>query len=128
MVFFFGLTFFINEIACQFSVISRSSYVEKQVQSVTKQLESATKTIKLLEKENSQQRAKLDSCSEYCKLLPDNVCGPCQYKDDDRLFERYYCDCQNLKAKRDCLEFCQCGVKVNDIYQVHQNLLKIIQV
>ena len=122
------MTLFNTEITCQFSLTSRLSNLEKQVQSVTKQLESATKTIKLLEKENSQLRAKLDSYSEYCKLLPDDVCGPCQCKDDDRLLERYYCDCQNLKAKRDCIEFYQFGVKVNGIYQVHQNLLKIIQV
>ena len=66
--------------------------------------------------------------SEYCKLLPDDVCSPCKCKDDDCLTNRYYCDCQSLQAKRDCREFYQFGIKVNGIYKVHQNILKIIQV
>ena len=33
-----------------------------------------------------------------------------------------------MQAKRDCLEQKQVGVKVNGIYKIHQNILKIIQV
>ena len=86
------------------------------------------KKVEALEKENHIFRVTIGSYVEYCKLLPDDVCGACQCKDDDRLLEKYYCDCQNLQAKRDCREFYQCGIKINGIYIVHQNILKIIQV
>ena len=49
-------------------------------------------------------------------------------RDDDRLSKKYYCDCQNLQPKRDCLDFKLHGIKINGIYKVHQNILKIIQV
>ena len=122
-MFFVFLCFFLltNRIKCH-------DLLALKINNVEKQLESVTKKIQVLEKENYELRIKLDSYSEYCKLLPDDVCGPCKCKDDDRLINRYYCDCQNLQAKRDCREFYQFGVKVNGIYKVHQNILKIIQV
>ena len=55
-------------------------------------------------------------------------CGPCICKDDDRILKKYYCDCQNLQAKRDCLEYKQLGIKISGIYKIHQNISKIIQV
>ena len=122
-MFFVFLCFFLltNRIKCH-------DLLALKINNVEKQLESVTKKIQVLEKENYKLRIKLDSYSEYCKLLPDDVCGPCKCKDDDRLINRYYCDCQNLQAKRDCREFYQFGVKVNGIYKAHQNILKIIQV
>ena len=39
-----------------------------------------------------------------------------------------HCDCQNLKPKRGCLEYKHFGIKINRIYKIHQNFLKIIQV
>ena len=65
---------------------------------------------------------------EYCKLQSDDICGPCLCKDDARLLKRYYCNCQNLQAKRDCFEHKRFGVKLNGVYKIHQNILKIIQV
>ena len=65
---------------------------------------------------------------EHCKLHPDNICAPCLCRDDERLLKRYYCDCQKLRPKRGCLEHKQVGRKVNGIYKIHQNILKIIQV
>ena len=65
---------------------------------------------------------------EYCKLQPNDICGPCLCKDDARVLKKYYCDCQNLQAKPDCLEHKQVGVKINGIYKIHQKILKIIQV
>ena len=61
-------------------------------------------------------------------MQPDYICSPCLCKDDARVLKKYYCDCQNLQAKCDCLDFKQVGVKVNEIYKIHQNILKIIQV
>ena len=91
--------------------------------------------IQKLQKENQQLKneinvlhQKININFEYCKLQPDNICGPCLCKDDARLLKKYYCDCQNLQAKRDCLEHKQVGRKVNGVYKIHQNILKIIQV
>ena len=81
----------------------------------------------LIQKINSLQMT-VDSYKAYCQLLPDDVCGPCMCKDDDRILKKYYCDCQNLQAKRDCLEYKQHGIKISGIYKIHQNILKIIQV
>ena len=64
----------------------------------------------------------------FCQTLANDICGPCYCRDDDHLKNKYYCDCQNLKPKRDCLEFYQSGIKVNGIYKIHQNNLRIIQV
>ena len=65
---------------------------------------------------------------EYCKLRPDNICGPCLCKDDAKVSQKYYWGCQNLQPRRDCLEHKQVGRKVDRLYKIHQNILKIIQV
>ena len=87
-----------------------------------------SKRIAAVEYEIKSIRKKLSYISEFCQLQPDDICGPCICRDDDRLLKKYYCDCQNLQPKRDCLEFKQYGIKTNGIYKVHQNILKIIQV
>ena len=87
-----------------------------------------SKRIAAVEYEIKSIRKKLSYISEFCQLQPDYICGPCICRDDDRLLKKYYCDCQNLQPKRDCLEFRQYGIKINGIYKVHQNIFKIIQV
>ena len=114
--------------------------VSKECYSLSsKNLEELKKEISLeiqkLQKENQQLKKEINVLHqktninfEYCKLQPDDICGPCLCKDDTRLLKKYYCDCQNLQAKRDCLQHKQVGVKVNGVYKIHQNILKIIQV
>ena len=100
-----------------------------------KQLKQLSLKIQKLEKENEYQlkeikvlHQKTDINFEHCKMKPDDICGPCLCRDDERLLEKYYCDCQNFQAKRDCMEHKQVGVKVNGVYKIHQNILKIILV
>ena len=69
---------------------------------LTLRLSRLEKKVEALEKQNEILRVTVGSYVEYCKLLPDDVCGVCQCKDDDRLLAKYYCDCQNLQTKRDC--------------------------
>ena len=95
--------------------------ISLEIKKIQKQNQYLQKEIQLL-----QHRTNINF--EYCKLQPDDVCGPCLCKDDARVFKKYYSDCQNLQAKRDCLEHKQVGVKVNGVYKIHQNILKIIQV
>ena len=106
---------------------------------ITKKFEQLEKRISLkmqkLQKENEHLQKEINMLHqktninfEYCKLQPDDICGPCLCKDDARVIKKHYCDCQNLPAKRDCLEHKQFSVKVNGIYKIHQNILKIIQV
>ena len=114
--------------------------VSKEYYSLSaKNLEELKKEISLeiqkLQKENQQLKKEINVLHqktninfEYCKLQSDDICGPCLCKDDARLLKKYYCDCQNLQAKRDCLEHKQIGRKVNGVYKIHQNILKIIQV
>jgi len=64
----------------------------------------------------------------YCQLLTSTVCGPCTCFDDYNIQQKYYCDCQNLTPKRDCLAFYQAGIKINGIYMVTMNNLKTMQV
>ena len=114
-------------------VIVIISKVSKQCYSLsTKNLEQLKKEIsreiQKLQEEINMLHQKTNINFEYCKLQPDDICGPCLCKDDARVLKKYYCDCQNLQAKRDCLEHKQVGVKVNGVYKIHQNILKIIQV
>ena len=84
--------------------------------------------IEKLEKEIQVLHQKTSINFEHCKLQPDDICGPCLCRDDERLLKKYYCDCQTLKPKRDCLEHKQVGREVDGVYKIHQNILKIIQV
>ena len=61
-------------------------------------------------------------------MQPDNICGPYLCSDDEKVLKKYYCDCQNLQPRHDCLEHKQVGRKVDGVYKIHQNILKIIQV
>ena len=45
-------------------------------------------------------------------MKPDDICGPCLCRDRERVSKKYYCKCQNLQHKRDCLEHKQVGIKV----------------
>jgi len=67
--------------------------------------------------------------SRYCQLLAPNMCGPCTCFEDYSLQQKkFYCDCQNLAPKRDCLAFYQAGIKINGIYTVTMNNLKTMEV
>ena len=85
-------------------------------------------TLRKIQKEIEILKQEQSFLYEYCQLKPRDICGPCVCRDDDRLSKKYYCDCRNLQTKRDCLEYKQNGIKINGVYKVHQNLLKIIQV
>ena len=84
--------------------------------------------IQKISKEYGELKTRMESFNPFCQTLASNTCGPCHCRDDDHLTKKYYCDCQNLAPKRDCLEFYQNGIKVNGIYRIHQNNLRIIQV
>ena len=105
----------------------------------TKKLEEQVKELSLkiqkLEEKNEYQQKEIKVLHqktninfEHCKLQPDDICGPCLCRDDARVLKKYHCDCQNLQPKRDCLEHKQIGRKVDGVYKIHQNILKIIQV
>ena len=96
-------------------------YFQADVSTIIKRLDN-------LEKKYHELSKKVEFNTEYCRLQPDNICSPCNCRDDDRLMKKYYCDCQHLQPKRDCLEFKQHGIKTSGIYKVHQNILKTIQV
>ena len=102
--------------------------LEKLKKEISQEIQKLQKENEYLQKEINKLHQKTNINFEYCILQPDNICGPCLCKDDARVLKKYYCDCQNLQAKRDCLEHKQVGVKVNGVYKIHQNILKIIQV
>lgn len=120
---FFLVALLVSELNCQ-----NLNAITTELKKLETRVEMLEKENEALKQENHELKTKISSYSEYCKLLSDDVCGACQCKDDDRMLNRYYCDCQNLQPKRDCLEFYQYGIKINGIYKVHQNILKIIQV
>ena len=99
-----------------------NSRFRKRTRSIKKkELQTLQRQILLIKQDNKVH-------SEYCSLQPDDTCGPCMCRDHGRLSKKYSCDCQNLQPKRDCLDFKLYGIKINGIYKVHQNILKIIQV
>ena len=73
-----------------------------------------TKTNQYLRKEIQVLQQKTNINFEHCQLQPDDICGPCLCRDDEKLLKRYYCDCQKLQPKRDCLQYKQVGIKVNE--------------
>ena len=115
-----AMEFFIH-LLLMIPIFSTSSVPNSEIDKINTRFAS-------LEQEIQSLRQKISSIFEYCQLQPDDICGPCICSDDDRLLKKYYCDCQNLQPKRDCLEFRQYGIKINGIYKVHQNIFKIIQV
>ena len=105
-----------------------SDVVNRRLQDLEKELQLSKKELQALQREILLIKQDNKVHSEYCSLQPDDTCSPCVRRDDDRLPKKYYCDCQNLQPKRHCLEFKLYGIKINGIYKVHQNILKIIQV
>ena len=81
-----------------------------------------------MEKETILLKKQRNINSEYCQLLPDDICEPCVCRDDHGLKKKYYCGYQNLQPKRDCVEFNLYGIKTNGVYKIHQTILKITQV
>ena len=84
--------------------------------------------VNLLIQQVNVLRSEVSTLNEYCKIIPETTCCPCICKDNNKLPSKYYCDCQNLPPVRDCRAFYENGVKINGVYKVHQNNLKIIQV
>ena len=62
--------------------------------------------------------------TSYCTSRVQGKCRPCICIDDFDTPKKYYCDCTNLKPKRDCADFYQGGVQVDGIYQVTMNGFK----
>ena len=101
---------------------------EKLEKQISLELKKMQKENQYLQKEIQVLQQKTNINFEHCRLQPDDICGPCLCRDDERLLKKYYCNCQNLQAKWDCLEHNKVGRKINGIYKIHQNILKIIQV
>ena len=90
---------------------------------INKKLEEQVKQLSLkirkLEKENEYQQKgikllyqKIVINFEHWKMKPGDICGPCLCRDRESVSKKYYCKCQNLQHKRDCLEPKQVGKKV----------------
>ena len=134
------LLHFLNVILVTAQTIIESYSISANVSNgITKRFQELEKRLSLkmqkLQKENEYLQKEINILRkqsninfEYCKLQPDDICGPCLCKDNATVLKKYCCDCQNLQAKRDCLEHKQVGVKVNGVYKIYQNVLKIIQV
>ena len=101
--------------------------VSREAKSNSIRINSVSKEVKSVEGEVQEVKKTVRS-EHYCELLPSNVCGKCRCKDDSNIENKYYCDCQQLEAKRDCKEFMDKGYRVSGVYKIHQNNLKIIQV
>ena len=89
-------------------VNKRLELLEKQI---TLKIQTLQKENEVLKKEIQVLHQKTHIYFECCELLPDDICGPCVCRGDERLLPKYYCYCQNLQAKRDCLEYYQYGFK-----------------
>ena len=79
---------------CYSTSSDTSSDVNKRLELLEKEI---ALTIQTLQKENEFLRKEIQVLHqktniyfEYCKLLPDNICGPCICRDDERLLPKYY--------------------------------------
>ena len=78
--------------------------LEEQVKQLSLKIQKLEEENQYLLKEMKMLHLKTNINFEYCKLQPDDICGPCLCKDDTKVFKKYYCDCQNLQTRHDCLE------------------------
>ena len=62
--------------------------------------------IKLLKSQVEMLQSWRNLFSSYCgfRINEKSKCGSCLCRDDYRLPEKYFCDCRNQPAQRDCLE------------------------
>ena len=105
---------------CILILIGPASSMEEDVR---QQLHQMTSRISELE----QKVAAISS--SYCELSGAGYrCGSCRCVDDYQRYEKYYCDCQNLIPKRDCLAFLHSGQKISGVYRITQNNLRTIKV
>lgn len=77
--------------------------------------------IRQLKIQVKQLQDRLNLFSSYCELHAVGKCGNCICRDDYRIPDKYFCDCRNQPAKRDCLEHRQQGQKTNGIYTLTLN-------
>ena len=95
----------------------------KDLQTQTKSLQIKTQ---LLKTQNQDLQSWRNLFSSYCGFSVFGKCGPCICKDDYRLPHKYYCDCRNQPAQRDCLEHRRRGYTVNGLYTLTMNGYKIV--
>jgi len=57
----------------------------------------------------------------FCNLLLKNPCGKCRCQEDDRLIDKYFCNCQHLKPMKDCVDFLNKGYKTSGVYIISQH-------
>lgn len=107
---------------------NNNTKLEEQVKQLSLKIKKLENENQYLLEEMNMSPLRTNIKFEYCKLRPDNICGPCLCKDDAKVSQKYYCGCQNLQPRRYCLEHKQFGRKVDRVYKIHQNILKIIQV
>jgi len=86
------------------------------------------KEVRFLIQQVNELRNEVSSLNEYCKIIPETVCGSCRCKDSNKIPSKYYCDCQDLTPARDCRAHYEKGARINGIYKIHQNNLNVIQV
>jgi len=106
-----------------------------KVEALEKTVAEMKGKIKTMERRELQQNRSLSEMkiqssklSTFCSLLPADVCGQCRCLDDNEHAKKYYCDCQHLPPKRDCLEFLQHGHKKSGVYQINAGGIKSMQV
>ena len=55
----------------------------------------------------------------YCTVnVPLTACLPCSCIPTDKIYNKYTCDCSNLKHKKDCKEYFDSGFRINGIYTI----------
>jgi len=107
------------------TVIENLALEIKQLKNEVTRLKSDNRN---LWNEMKTMNSKVSARSSFCDLPRHNTCGPCNCFDDYNMPEKFYCDCQNLTPKRDCLAFNEAGIKTNGLYKVTMNNIKTIQV
>ena len=73
-------------------VNKRLELLEKQI---TLKIQTLQKENEVLKKEIQVLHQKTHIYFECCELLPDDICGPCVCRGDERLLPKYYCYYQN---------------------------------
>merc|ERR1712159_409525 len=63
-----------------------------------------------------------------CFIYNRYSCHPCRCVEEHRIKEKYYCNCQHLIPRRDCIDFRNRGYRVSGLYIINPRNKVFIQV
>lgn len=111
IVVFFSMTIFT-------AAIANASTTGDDIKALNAKVQMLENRMKTYEREQSAKNG-------YCEIQ-ENKCGTCTCIEDLSLVEKYYCDCQDKPARRDCREHYDAGERSDGVYRITMNIPSVL--